>query len=173
MSMMRFLILVAVVMGGPLVSGANVPDVYGVGSRAVSLGGAFTAVADDFSATWYNPAGLALLDRAELAISPVGGVQQVWFRDPGQANRDAGLPGVSGVHFGLAGPMWGGETELLDSRSAPSPFEGVDSEGSDRPRSTAPATDVGVRSSGRRIAINMGEGKAGGASCFAVVGDVS
>jgi len=34
-------------------------DTWGIGARSSSMGGAFTAVADDFAAAWYNPAGLA------------------------------------------------------------------------------------------------------------------
>jgi hypothetical protein len=37
---------------------ATVAELFGVGPKAVAMGGAFTAVADDYSATWYNPAGL-------------------------------------------------------------------------------------------------------------------
>lgn len=37
---------------------ASIADLYGFGARAASLAGAFTAVADDFSAVYYNPAGL-------------------------------------------------------------------------------------------------------------------
>lgn len=39
---------------------------YGPGSRAVGLGGAYTGVADDFSATYWNPAGIAQIKRIEL-----------------------------------------------------------------------------------------------------------
>ena len=42
---------------------AGFADTWGFGSRAVSLGGAFTAVADDYSAAYYNPAGLAMSSR--------------------------------------------------------------------------------------------------------------
>jgi long-chain fatty acid transport protein len=44
----------------------------GQGSRAMSLGGAFTAMADDASAVYWNPAGLARLKRAQVygGISP-------------------------------------------------------------------------------------------------------
>ena len=38
----------------------------GVGARALGMGGAFTAVADDGSASYWNPAGLAMIDRPEL-----------------------------------------------------------------------------------------------------------
>lgn len=44
-------------------------DDVGVGARTTGLGGAFTAVADDVYATYYNPAGLATLARPEFATS--------------------------------------------------------------------------------------------------------
>src|SRR5215470_15693040 len=43
----------------------------GVGARAVGMGETFVAVADDPSAIFWNPAGLASLQRRELAISYV------------------------------------------------------------------------------------------------------
>jgi long-subunit fatty acid transport protein len=39
----------------------------GVGTRAQAMGNAFTAVADDYSATYFNPAGLTLLKTHELS----------------------------------------------------------------------------------------------------------
>jgi len=41
----------------------------GVGARALSLGEAFTAVADDYSALHYNAAGMAQLAKSELALN--------------------------------------------------------------------------------------------------------
>lgn len=38
---------------------SSLADAYGIGVRAMSMGGAFTAVADDYAAAYYNPAGLA------------------------------------------------------------------------------------------------------------------
>ena len=35
-------------------------DAFGVGARATAMGGAFAAVADDYAATYYNPAGLGV-----------------------------------------------------------------------------------------------------------------
>ena len=40
----------------------------GIGSRAIAMGNAFTGVADDLSATYYNPAGLTqLIDGGAVA----------------------------------------------------------------------------------------------------------
>ncbi len=47
---------------------AGMGDTYGFGSRAIALGGAFTAVADDYSAVYYNPAGLALQDGSSMTM---------------------------------------------------------------------------------------------------------
>lgn len=46
------------------------------GARAVAAGGAFVACADDVYATYWNPAGLALLERKEFGVS-----YAVWFED--------------------------------------------------------------------------------------------
>ena len=39
---------------------------FGIGSRAQSMGGAYIGVADDYSASFYNPAGLAQMRRLEF-----------------------------------------------------------------------------------------------------------
>lgn len=39
---------------------------FGVGARAIGMGEAFTAIADDASAVYYNPAGIAQLDHNEI-----------------------------------------------------------------------------------------------------------
>ena len=42
---------------------------FGVGARAMGMGGAHMAVAEDASAMYYNPAGLALIRRIELSAA--------------------------------------------------------------------------------------------------------
>ncbi len=52
----------------PVVSGAQemvVGNDAGVGARAMGMGGAYTAISDDASAIYYNPAGLAQMRRIE------------------------------------------------------------------------------------------------------------
>ena len=46
--------------------------VEAVGSRALGMGGAFVALADDSSATWWNPAGLAAGPFLDLALGRAG-----------------------------------------------------------------------------------------------------
>lgn len=41
-----------------------------VGTKAISLGGAFRGLADDWSAFFWNPAGIAYLEHSELNITP-------------------------------------------------------------------------------------------------------
>jgi long-chain fatty acid transport protein len=49
-------------------AGANSWRTFGFGPRAVAMGGAFTAVADDFSAGHYNPAGILAQPSAKFGI---------------------------------------------------------------------------------------------------------
>lgn len=44
-------------------------SVSGVGSKALSMGGAFRGLADDWSAAYWNPAGLAYLGTSEISAS--------------------------------------------------------------------------------------------------------
>ncbi|MCX8103672.1 MAG: UPF0164 family protein [Candidatus Bipolaricaulota bacterium] len=51
------------------VSSSAAPIIFemGASARAMALGGAFSAIADDESAVFYNPAGLAFLDKTTVA----------------------------------------------------------------------------------------------------------
>jgi hypothetical protein len=51
---------------------ASAQIIEAVGSRALGMGGAFVAVADDSTATWWNPAGLAAGPFFETAIGGAG-----------------------------------------------------------------------------------------------------
>ncbi len=46
----------------------NMGSELGIGARAIGLGGAFTGIADDYSAIYWNPAGLAQVRRMEMNI---------------------------------------------------------------------------------------------------------
>ena len=44
----------------------------GVGSKAINMGGAFRGLADDWSAAYWNPAGLTQLEKSEFTFMAVG-----------------------------------------------------------------------------------------------------
>ncbi|MGC8502800.1 MAG: OmpP1/FadL family transporter, partial [Desulfurella sp.] len=43
-------------------------DTYGIGAKATSLGGAYAAWANDPFALYYNPAGLAQINKPEVTL---------------------------------------------------------------------------------------------------------
>src|SRR4029453_10286725 len=59
MRLLPFASFVALVLVACLPGGAAAQSSDAVGIRAQGMGGAFTALADDATATWWNPAGLA------------------------------------------------------------------------------------------------------------------
>jgi len=87
-------------------------DVYGWGSRATAMGGAFTALADDFSAVYYNPAGLMYPRSLEEPVPDRKGIRfdfgyvygepRLWIRDPheGEAVEDYGS--TTGPYLGFS-----------------------------------------------------------------------
>ena len=44
------------------------PNVVGSGARALGMGGAFIAIADDATAASWNPGGLTQLERPEMSL---------------------------------------------------------------------------------------------------------
>ena len=81
MRLLRLLVCVLVLLclpGGVAPAFAQLPDAIGV--RAQGMGGAFTALADDANAVWWNPAGLAsgaflnmVIEYGEATEPPVSG----------------------------------------------------------------------------------------------------
>ncbi len=69
--MRKIIVLLAIsvlfLTGGAL---AQTPDlnIGGAGARAIGMGGAFTSIADDATAVYWNPAGLAQLKKPELTL---------------------------------------------------------------------------------------------------------
>jgi len=57
-------VLVALMASEVYANGISVP---GIGTRARAMGGAFRAIADDWSAAYYNPAGLARIEQSQIS----------------------------------------------------------------------------------------------------------
>lgn len=71
------------------------PDSFGIGPRAIGMGGAFTAVADDASAAYWNVAGLAQLSSYELTLSSA----PVYFNDKLNGQNAFGFPWYGSFQF--------------------------------------------------------------------------
>lgn len=130
---------VCAALAGALLAGTASPvraQVYeSVGTRAQGLGGAFVAVADDATATWWNPAGLA----TGAFFSVI--VEQVRLEAPGNPGADeaawrsrsrgfaAAFPALGLSHYrlrvseiGLAQPIAGDPLDRQDGGTAGDPI---------------------------------------------------
>jgi len=71
-SMFKLSIISILVMSLLSILPANGINLNGMGSKAISMGGAFIGLADDYSAVFWNPAGLAQMKAPNLAIYVAG-----------------------------------------------------------------------------------------------------
>jgi len=78
---------------------AHAPDVYGFGSRGAAMGGALAADATDFSASYYNPAGLAGATGLGLSLGYTYAANDLRINDQPSGARD-----VHGLVGGLVAP---------------------------------------------------------------------
>ncbi len=76
----------------------------GVGARPIGMGNAYTALADDVNAIYYNPAGLAQLDECQFTS---GYGKLYWGLDDG-SNLGSGFVGYAHplYHWGTLGAGW-------------------------------------------------------------------
>ena len=75
----------------------------GVGARPLGMGGSFVAIADDATATYWNPAGLGGLDRTEIAFmhSSLFGLDSYDFLNYVQPLSGVGTFGLSWIRLGI------------------------------------------------------------------------
>ena len=90
----------ALTLVGPGPAAANPLDNFGFGSRAVAMGGAVAALADDFSSAYYNPAGLTATEELTVSLG-------YFFTDPhlNINGDDINEDQTRGLVFGFASPM--------------------------------------------------------------------
>ncbi len=69
----------------------------GIGARGTSMGNAFVAVVDDVNSLYWNPGGLALMDKSEVSF-----IQTKWLGDIDFNNVSAAFPVGSMGTVGLA-----------------------------------------------------------------------
>jgi hypothetical protein len=84
----------------------------GTGARAIGMGEAYTAVAEDADALYWNPAGLVWLKRKEAAA-----MYTYWFEDIYFANLTYAQPGLGGS-FGMSlDYLCAGAIEMYDKKN--------------------------------------------------------
>ncbi len=94
------LILLAMVFALPVKAGdagQESPFTVGAGARALAMGGAFTSLADDASAMYYNPAGLPVLESQEVSFMHMDLFEGTIYNFAGWTYPDVKLGG-----FGIA-----------------------------------------------------------------------
>jgi len=96
----RFALVLAVLGWFTGSARANPQDTYGLGARAIGMGGGFTAAAEGTEALYYNVAGLAGLSRPLATVGTL--VSRRSFRVRGTPDRDETL---ALVQLGLATPL--------------------------------------------------------------------
>lgn len=108
----------------PGTTGANFLKI-GVGARAAAMGEAFTAVTDDSTSLYWNPAGLARVEGRELSA-----MYNVWFQGIGQGYVSVGFP------------LLGGTMAFGTNYVSMGDLEGRDESGN--PTETFQASDLGI-----------------------------
>jgi long-chain fatty acid transport protein len=86
-------------LAGSRVVHANPLDAFGFGSRGTAMGGAVAADTSDFSANYYNPAGIALARRMELSVGYVNVDQSLYMN-----GLNSGVDPVRALVAGLVAP---------------------------------------------------------------------
>ncbi len=96
-------ILLSILVSLPITVQADFFDGLGVGARAMAMGSAYTAIADDLTAVYYNPAGLAQIETHTLSLA------YVWS-DPHLKERSAEDPSFEAqqvIPYKLRAPVIG------------------------------------------------------------------
>lgn len=102
---MRLALMLSVLAASAGLALANPLDTYGLGARAIGMGGGFTAAAEGPEALYYNVAGLAGLARPVASVGTL--VSHRTFRIEGAPDRDDVL---ALTQLGLATPLALGRT---------------------------------------------------------------
>ncbi|MCH8285550.1 hypothetical protein IIB79_03385, partial [candidate division KSB1 bacterium] len=94
----------------PVAANAQISNQMSVGARPIGLGGAFSAVANDGNAIFWNPAGLSLIKQNEVSF-----MYNKWFMDMSYSFFGITLPVSSKYTISLGiNSLNAGEIEAKD-----------------------------------------------------------
>jgi len=96
------LLLLAASLAWPVQVCGGIYDLPGLGARAVALGGAYTALAHDFTSVYYNPAGLSGEPESSMTLGGVWAKPSFHYREAGGPDQVPKLYAVGGAYFGVA-----------------------------------------------------------------------
>jgi len=85
---------------------ATMADTLELGSKATAMGGAFCALADDYSAVYYNPAGLTQENRNRLYIATQYAKPFFWIQESNGDKKVKDLDEISGISIATTS-NWG------------------------------------------------------------------
>lgn len=117
---------------------------FGIGARAMAMGGAYTALANDITSAYWNPAGLVHsdirifdamagqgidanfgLDRVADFINPPKLVMDYWNKDADLGGSVNGIAGVSLYKIGLSYIPWANVSFSKNAANSEVNYEGV------------------------------------------------
>jgi len=85
---------------------ATMADTLELGSKATAMGGAFCALADDYSAVYYNPAGLTQENRNRLYLATQYAKPNFWIQNYGGDKETKDLDEITGISIATTS-NWG------------------------------------------------------------------
>lgn len=100
----KIVIVTAVITFSVSISFASGPDTIGFGSRPTAMGGAYTAISEDYTAVYYNPAGLGFAKDSTIGLGYSYSEPQ--FKDVGD-NID--IPLIRAINIGVSSPLGTGK----------------------------------------------------------------
>jgi hypothetical protein len=82
----------------------------GIGARATAMGGAFVAVCDDVTSLAWNPAGLVLIDKTEIAFTYTSWPADIGYSHLAFGTKSRMIDGAIGLQLGVL------STEMMETQ---------------------------------------------------------
>jgi len=98
----EFLLMLLLFFLNPVQAYGGAVENRGIGARAIGMGGAFTGVAENVYAAYYNPAGLGQLDNHQICFDLLYVTPQVSLQRGSGAKEDAFNKSVKALVVGMA-----------------------------------------------------------------------